>query len=278
MNYKVWLITGATGELGSQTAELITKNSPNDKLILTGRNEKKMEEIMQKLDDLIQTKKDEKKEIHHLSFITDLTKEGNCSKLIEFTISSFKKLDVLISCGGISEKEENFVQFLKLSEWDEVFQVNFRSVVDLVQQSIPYLKETQGNIVVVSSISGKIPESGAGAYCCSKAALNMLVKVLALELGTNMIRVNAVSPSTFDSSMHSPFFDTQSQYNKFLQNVQQNTQVINSNISALDIANSIYFLASPQAKSITGMNLVVDCGVSLKNSIEFLNLEDENSN
>src|SRR5207302_682870 len=111
----------------------------------------------------------------------------------------FGGLDGLVSNAGIN-RPGTLLQYA-VDDWDRVFAVNTRATWLLAKAAHPALKASRGAIVAVASMSGSNPHANLGAYGPSKAALIMLVRVLAQELGRDGIRVNALSPGMVRTGM-----------------------------------------------------------------------------
>ncbi|HET9017750.1 MAG TPA: SDR family oxidoreductase, partial [Thermomicrobiaceae bacterium] len=124
----------------------------------------------------------------------DLTREDEIERLAERAIAATGGLDVLVNCAGIFPNCS--VAEMATSEWDTVYAVNVRAPFLLSRAVARHLLERgQGGCIVnISSSAGESARTGGSHYCGSKAALNMLTKTMAIELGPAKIRVNAVAP------------------------------------------------------------------------------------
>ncbi|GFS62552.1 3-oxoacyl-[acyl-carrier-protein] reductase FabG [Nephila pilipes] len=208
---KVALITGASSGIGAGTAELFASQGCN--LILTGRNSENLDKVVESC------KKAGPKDVEILKVIGDLTKEDDVKRIIEFTIDNFGKLDILVNNAGILLNGS--VENCSLDTYDEVMNVNVRSVFLLTQLAIPHLKKNKGNIINVSSIAGLRSFPGIAAYCMSKAAIDQLTRCLALELAGDKVRVNAVNPGVIITEVHKRGGMTEEDYEKFLKHCEE---------------------------------------------------------
>jgi NAD(P)-dependent dehydrogenase (short-subunit alcohol dehydrogenase family) len=176
------------------------------------------------------------------------------------------RLDIVVANAGINGVWAP-IDDLKPEEWDQTIRVNLRGTYLTLNASVPHLKKQGGSVVVVSSINGNRTFStpGATAYVATKAAQVAMVQQLALELGRNGIRVNAVCPGAIDTS------------------INDNTEVRGEHETAVpvefpagdipltggkageseDVASVILFLASDQARHITGTPVYIDGGQGL---------------
>ena len=163
--------------------------------------------------------------------------------------------NILINCAGI--REISSIEDLTLPLWEKVFATNVTATFiaskyfcqTLVKKGLP------GSIVNIASTSGVLGEPNRCAYVSSKHAVIGLTKQFAIEYGKNGIRVNAVAPGVVRTPMTEVYFQDPHQIQKI-----DNGQFIQHKGMPLDIAHATYFLASSQARFITGSTLVIDGG------------------
>ncbi|CAG2120868.1 unnamed protein product, partial [Medioppia subpectinata] len=188
------------------------------------------------------------KKLKPLEVVGDLTKAEDVKKLVDNTIKTFGKLDVLVNNAGIYPLTS--IDMTNLMElWDQIFSIDLRAVVNLIHEFVPHLEKTNGTIIDISSIAALAPGKPTLAYSPAKAGLDMLTRVLALELGPKGIRVNTLNPGATDVTKPG-----------------MNNDIISATPlrrigEPLDIAKGVVFLASSDANFITGANLVVDGGL-----------------
>ncbi|XP_060067836.1 uncharacterized oxidoreductase TM_0325-like [Ylistrum balloti] len=188
----------------------------------------------------------------------EITSEDDRTKILKHTIQTFGRLDVLVNNAGTITYSTT--TDTTPEQYDEMMNVNTRSQFFLTQAAIPYLKETRGNIVNVSSICGQRAMAAVTAYCMSKAAMDSFTECLALELAPFGVRVNAVNPGTVISMItrrgHSAY-QKEEDYRKFL-DIQTTKHPIGRVGVPQDVAQAIAFLASEQASFISGQIMFVD--------------------
>ncbi|GFR01899.1 3-oxoacyl-[acyl-carrier-protein] reductase FabG [Trichonephila clavata] len=246
---KVALITGASSGIGAGTAELFA--SLGCKLCLTGRNS-------QNLDKVIENCKKPVSRLDIFKVLGDISKEEDVKIILESTINHFGKLDILVNNAGILLSGS--VESGSLKTYDEVMNINVRSVLLLSQLAIPHLKKTKGNIVNVSSIAGLRSFPGIAAYCMSKAAIDQLTRCTALELASDGVRVNAVNPGVIVTEVHKRGGMSEENYAKFLEHSKQ-THALGRPGTVEEVAQAIAFFASDATASfITGVTMPVDGG------------------
>lgn len=188
----------------------------------------------------------------------DLADPASISAVVAQVLAELGGLDVLCNVAGVqtfSRLESLTPAMLHLH-----LAVNTVGPILLTQGFQAALTESKGNVVTVASISALMGQPYNAAYCASKAGVLLGMRALAVELADKGIRVNCVSPGGIDTPMiegaaHSLPADVD--WNL----IAKSQSVIPGFMPPSDIAESILFLASDAARSITGANLVVDRGV-----------------
>ncbi len=188
----------------------------------------------------------------------DLADAASVTSVVEHVLGEFGGLDVLCNVAGIqtfARIEEVSPEMLRRH-----LDVNVVGPVLLTQGFVGALEESRGNVVTVASISALMGQPYNVAYCASKAGVLLAMRALAVELAGRGIRVNCVSPGGIDTPMiegaaHSLPADVDWTL------IAKSQSVIPGFMPPADVAESIMFLASDAASSITAANLVVDRGV-----------------
>jgi len=124
--------------------------------------------------------------------VTDVSSGDDMHALAKRAVDEFGRLDIWVNNAGGSLVSAPLVE-LDQGEWDKTLAVNLSSVFHGVRAAVPHMKEG-GSIVNTSSLAGRDPFPGSGHYSAAKAGVNILTKTLALELGPQNIRVNAILP------------------------------------------------------------------------------------
>jgi NAD(P)-dependent dehydrogenase (short-subunit alcohol dehydrogenase family) len=164
------------------------------------------------------------------------------------------RLDILIANAGVSKAAS--IEDTTVEDFDRLFAINVRSPYFLIQQTLPILGNGS-SIVFVSSLAAHAVVGTLGAYAATKGAIDTLVKYFASALGPRGIRVNAVAPGVVDTEM-SNFTKTDAG-----QKYALNMQALQRLAGPGDIAPAVAFLASDEARWITGDTVHVDGGSKL---------------
>lgn len=242
---KVTIITGATSGIGKATASKMLKAGAS--IIITGRNAEKLTALANALSPSESV----------LALAGDLSDAEFRTSLVNTAVEKFGRLDILVNAAGIIANDSATAGNMAL--YDQVMDVNVRSIFHLSSLAIPHLEESKGNIVNVSSVAGTRAFPGIVSYCVSKAALDQLTRCSALELAPKGIRVNAVNPGVVETRLHLNSGMSAETYQQFLERSKE-THPIGRVGQAEEIADLILFLASSAAGWITGACYAIDGG------------------
>jgi len=176
-------------------------------------------------------------------------------------VKAIAPIDHLVN--NAAESQTSYFQEIAPEQIDELFNINFKAVVNVSQTVVKGLmsgNKTRGaTIVNISSVFDTTPSKGISMYSSSKAALLMLTKSMALELGDHGIRVNCISPAP-TAMLHEMFVSPNAEIIKETQQVLDR-QVIKRPVQPAEVADMVLFLSSPMSSMITGSSIPVDGGI-----------------
>lgn len=243
---KVAIVTGATSGIGRATALRFAEAGALVTAI--GRNEHSLASVAEE----IRAAGGDADTV-----CADVTNKADAERIIAATIERFTKLDVIVNAAG--HISNGTIENTSLEAWDAMLDVNLRAAFYLMQQAVPFLIQTRGNIVNVSSVTGLRAFPGVLAYCVSKAGLDQLTRCAALELAAKGVRVNAVNPGVVVTEIHKRGGMNETDYAAFLERSKQ-THPLGRVGEAREVADLILFLASDRAAWITGATYSIDGG------------------
>ena len=209
-----------------------------------------------------------------LAVRTDVTKEEDCEDLVNKALDEFGTVDILVNNAG------HFGEHLGLpftnqteADWDDNYAVNVKGPFFLCKAVAPHMMDRKyGKIVNISSIAAKRDPQIAPAYAAAKNALLNLTRLVAKDLGGYNINVNAVCPGLVWTAFWqklaplitrgNPAYANLSPRELFEEWVKQNTPLQREQ-TAEDIGNLVAFLASDEARNITGQSIHVDGGAAM---------------
>lgn len=246
---KVVLVTGASSGIGAATAIEFAKEGAT--VAIVGRNEEKLNNVAGEV---------EKVGPKPLILQADISNDNEAKNMVEEVIMKLGKLDVLVNNAGLT-KFGSILDGKILQSYDETMKINVRAHINVTTLAAPHLVKTKGNIVNISSIAGTKVSShtSMNAYFVSKAAMNHFSRCAALELASQGVRVNTVSPGPVKTDF---FENAGAGFIKF-ENFTSDCP-LNRVSEPVEVADIILFLASNKAKGVTGSEYFVDNGWCLK--------------
>jgi len=177
---------------------------------------------------------------------------AECEALVNDVTKEFGTVDICVNNAGISK--DNLLLRLTPEQWDEVMDINLKSVFNMTKQVIrPMMKARKGSIINMSSIVGVRGNAGQSSYAASKAGIIGFTKSVALELGSRNIRCNAIAPGFVETDM-THYLKEGEGAKAFLEKIP-----LGRFGSAEEIANTTLFLASDMSSYITGQ-VISACG------------------
>ncbi len=238
LNGKKALITGASGGIGEAIA--ITLHSQGAEVTVTGTNESKLEALCHKL----QTR------AHKL--ICNLEDIEQVEALIGKSVELMSGIDILVCNAGITR--DNLAMRIKNDAWDQVIDVNLKSTFILNRNVLTHLLRKGGRIINISSVVAVGGNPGQANYCAAKAGMIGMSKAIAKEVAAKNITVNCIAPGFIRTAMTDKLND------------QQKESILGSIPAKAmgdpqDIATAALYLASDEARYVTGQTIHVNGGM-----------------
>jgi 3-oxoacyl-[acyl-carrier protein] reductase len=187
------------------------------------------------------------------AYAVDVADHAAVQKIGSQILEDFGRVDILVNNAGVTR--DGLSMRMSLDDWDTVLNTNLKGAFNFVQALIrPMIKQRSGRIINISSVIGLIGNAGQANYAASKAGLIGLTKSLARELASRGITVNAIAPGLIETDMTGVLSDEIRQ--AILQKIP-----LGKLGQPDDIAAAVAYLASAEAKYITGQVLAVDGGM-----------------
>lgn len=194
---------------------------------------------------------------------TDVASEASVNAMVSEAVARFGSLYGLVNNAGIAGTQVE-AEAMPTEEWDRVHSVNLRGAFFCARAAIPHMKRFgKGSIVNIASVHAQFSFAGWAHYDSSKGGLVSLTRTLALENGPHQIRVNTISPGYIDT----PIWDAWLAKQPDAAAIEAGTRSwhpLRRRGTPADIAKATRFLLSDDAEWITGINLVVDGGLSIR--------------
>ena len=237
------LVTGASSGIGRATAIECSKMGAN--VILTARNEERLNETLQQMDNI---------QLHQI-IVADLSNMDDIKTLVD---SMGNPLDGIVQCAGFTVPKP--FQFVNQKDIDSIMAVNFMAPAILSQMLLKKKMLNKGaSIVFISSISGVwVSYVGSSLYSASKGAVNGLVKGMAIELAAKSIRVNCVNPGMVETNILEKGIISDEQLHNDMQ-----LYPLKRHGKPEEIAYAVIYLLSDASAWVTGTNLLIDGGYTL---------------
>ena len=245
---KIILVTGASSGIGAQCA--IDFSRMGAKVILIARNIECLKQTLSKMDGT-----------GHAYYSVDVTDFKALSRIIKLAVSEVGKISGVVHCAGISSVLP--LKLVKEEDIDSIMRTNIYSAIQLVHEvtHVGYYDKNDGiSIILLSSIIGVVGESCKSLYSFSKGAIIAGVRGLAVELASKNIRVNCISPGVIITNINKNA--------RHIADPEQRKELENKHLLGLgettDISNACIYLLSNGARWVTGQNIIIDGGYSVR--------------
>lgn len=204
-----------------------------------------------------------------LAVEADITSKADVQALVERTLQAFGRIDILVNNAGAAFCGDRSLWEIDDEEWYRVIDVNLNGVYLCCKAVAPVMIEAGrgGRIINISSAAGRVGIPFYGAYCASKFGVIGLTQMLALELATHRVTVNAVAPGTTDTDMMDGTFGRMARKMGLeFQQIKQGVSIgvpLGRQATPPEIAGAVAFLASDDASYVTGQTLNVTGGAPM---------------
>ena len=190
-----------------------------------------------------------------IPFRADVSRWDEAKTMVDGVLSSFGKVDILVNNAGITK--DNLLLRMSQEDWEEVIRINLSGVYNCTKLLLkPMIKQRQGRIINITSVSGITGNPGQSNYAAAKAGLIGFTKSIAKEVASRNILVNGIAPGFIATDMTEAL--VQAEQEKLLSAIPLGRMG-----SPEDIANVAVFLASDKAGYITGQIITVDGGLTM---------------
>lgn len=246
---KVAVVTGGAMGIGKAVAKLFARRGAT--VAILDRDKEKAEETVKGI-------RITGKQAYFI--YTDVSNSGEVKNAIEEINKRFGRMDILSNNAGI--QRYGSVETTSEDEWDEVINVNLKSVYLTCRYAIPYLKKTRGKVVNMTSVQAFATQKNVAAYTTSKHALIGLSRSMALDFAEYGIRINCVAPGSVNTPMLEWAVSLDPNPDEVMDNIK-NMHPLGRIASADEVAEVVAFLASDKSSFVTGAVYSVDGGLLL---------------
>jgi len=254
-NDKHVIVTGATGAIGSYVVKSLLECGA--KVVGFIHNKKSINNYFQEYINKNQLK----------YIVTELKYGQKITEQFKEAMIELKgKLDILICCHG--KFFPGNVIDTAVDDFDNNININVRANFHLLSLSVPFLKMSKGNAVMISSMETNIVEKGDFLHALNKTMINSLVENAALELASFGVRVNAVAPGFVNSGFREEALNENNE--KYLEMMKEFCLLDKKIVEPQEVADAILFLASDEAGFMTGTIMNIDSGFELNHDLSFM--------
>lgn len=248
LSNKIAIVTGAGSGFGAAIAKAYIQE--NAKVILADVNLEAAQSVAAALGD------------NASAVACDVTRFDQVQAMVRHCVERFGAPGIVVNNAGTTHRNQSMLE-VDEDTFDRVFAVNVKSIYHMTRAVVPLMKETKkgGVIINVGSVGGIRPRPGLTWYNSSKGAVKVMTKSMAVELAPDDIRVNLISPVMAPTGLLTEFMgvaDTAENRSRFVSTIP-----LGRMCDPVDVANAALFLATDDARFLTGIEMPVDGGRSV---------------
>lgn len=246
---RVALITGGAGAIGQATSRRFAAEGAI--VVVADRDGNRADEIAATL---------REGGAAAMSIGVDVTSEPDVEALVGRIVSAYGRIDILFTCAGVLVSGS--VTETSLADWERTLAVNLTGPFLLSKHVIPaMIANGGGSVVHMSSTAGVVGETSIAAYCASKGGVLMLARQMALDYARQGVRVNVICPGWIDTPFNAPAIEAAGGKEALAPFVDQMVPLGRQGTPE-EVADVVAFLASDDARLMTGSIVTVDGGLT----------------
>lgn len=243
LNGKVAVVTGGSRGIGRAVCLKLAENGA-DIALLYASNEQKANEVVAEIEALGR---------HAVAYKCGVQSFDETAAVVTQIMTDFGHIDILVNNAGITR--DKLMLSMKEADFDDVIDVNLKGVFNMMRHVYPiFAKQKSGKIVNISSVAGLMGNPGQTNYSAAKAGIIGMTKSVARELAGRGICCNAVAPGFIETDMTAKFVEDKAALDKI---------PLKRMGKAEEVANLVFFLASPMSDYITGEVIRCDGGMAM---------------
>ncbi len=241
---KTALVTGGSRGLGKDIALALA--SKGARVAICSRKQENLDQAVEEF---------RGEGVDVLARAANVGKSNEVAALMEDLGNEFGKLDILVNNVGMNILTPSVLEADE-GLWDKIVETNLKGPYLVSKHAVAWMRKAgAGKIVNISSVAARKAAMGMGIYCIAKAGLEMLTKVLAVELARDGIQVNAVAPGMIKTGFSKPFWGNEGLLKELVKTIPMGRIA-----ETADVVGAVLFLASGLSDFVTGDVIIVDGG------------------
>jgi len=243
---KIAIVTGSTSGIGIGIAKLYAAEGAQ--VIVCGRRVEKGQGVVDSI-----TEAGGKASFHAM----DITDTASIEKLVEDTVQTYGRIDVLVNNAANVALKDGRVDELSIEMWDAIFQSDMRGTFYITKCALPHMiKNGGGSIVNIGSMASCGGDLGSTAYACAKAGVDMFTKSVALQYGKQNIRCNCIRPGLIVTP------DNEAKIPQALKDIFMSNIMVNRYGCPDDIGHACVYFGSDESEYVSGQIITIDGGLN----------------